>query len=217
MAVRVSSGRGFLRGALFWRCWYATEEALSRLPMLLLIPTLGAVIGTSWGVSHPPNMVEHGLVVAQQSFWGVLLSALIGGVAATAVLMLVVSLVLLTRYLRSGDGDWQGAFHGTVDDQLYFELSCAADHPLDPATLGAMTCLVKPPAGEVVEAEQTGLRINPTGCVSRFTLQPATGTFEARWYAVRGRRRLHEVARYRGPIDASAVPITIMPVANQAR
>ena len=207
----LSPDAAFSRGALFWRCWYATEDALSRLPMLILIPTLGAIIGTAWGVSHPPQTVDAGLVVAQQSFWGVLVAALIGGVAATIVLVLLISVTLYVRYLYfGGDAGWTGVYGGAVQDLLAFELQCKAAHPIHPDTLGAMSCVLKPPGGPCLSPDRSGLRINPMGCIFHFALGQGPATTR-RWYAMRGKARLQEVARYKGPADSNATPMTLVP------
>jgi hypothetical protein len=110
--------------------------------MLILIPTLGAIIGTAW-------------------------SALIGGVAGTVVLALLTSVTLCLRYLYyGGDADWTGVYGGAVPGLMSSELHCKAEHPIHPNALGAMSCVLKPTNGQPVAPERSGLRVNPMGASS---------------------------------------------------
>ena len=63
------SKQQFPRYRLFWRLVFSAEHTLGRLPMLILLPTAGAIIGTAWAVSHPSEVVRHGLVVAERAGW----------------------------------------------------------------------------------------------------------------------------------------------------
>jgi hypothetical protein len=59
---------------VFWRTWFRTEDALSALPMAIATPTVGALSGTAWAVSHPSEVVRDGVVVlVRQSFLDALL------------------------------------------------------------------------------------------------------------------------------------------------
>jgi hypothetical protein len=205
----------FSKWPAFWRYWYQTEASLSRLPMLFLIPAAGAFVGTAWGVSHPSETIREGLVVSQASFWGVLLSTLIGGIVGVALLMALVWGYAWFRYrCAGGDGDWEAVYEGSVADRMFFELRCKAALPIDPATLGAQTCLVKTPNGCLVEAEKYGPRLNPPGYTAHFALTPLAGDYEARWYAARGKARLQEVARFKGAAPTDTMPSLIKPISG---
>ena len=205
----------FSKRPAFWRYWYQTEASLSRLPMLFLIPAAGAFVGTAWGVSHPSETIRDGLVVSQASFWGVLFSALIGGVVGVALLIVVVWGYLWFRYRRAGgDAEWEAVYEGSVEGRMFFELRCKAELPIDPATLGALTCLVKAPDSSIVHAEKYGPRLNPPGYTAHFALTRQPGEYEARWYAARGTGKLQEIARYKGAAPADTVPSLIKPISG---
>jgi hypothetical protein len=54
----------FARGRVLWAVWLATEQAMGRLPMVLLTPVVAAFVGTATAVSNPPKQeVHHGVVV----------------------------------------------------------------------------------------------------------------------------------------------------------
>src|SRR5438552_2783707 len=77
----------FPRWRLWRRLYTSTEAALGRVPMLVLIPTAGAIIGAAWGVSHQSEVIRRGLIVGRASFAHVLITALIGGVLGILVLI----------------------------------------------------------------------------------------------------------------------------------
>ena len=186
---------------------------MSRLPMLILIPALGAFVGTAWGVSNPSETVRRGLVVGQASFWGVLSSTLIGGVAGVALLIALVWGYVWCRYrCGGGDADWEVVYEGSAEARMYFELRCKAELPIDPATLGALTCLVKPPDAPLTEPERYGPRHSPPGYTAHFALIRQPGEYEARWYAAQGKPRLQEVAYYKGAAPPDTMPSLIKPI-----
>lgn len=164
--------------------------------MLALIPTAGAFVGTAWSVSHPAEVVRHGLVVAQVSTGQVLLAAFVGGVGGFLLLLGVIFAVTFVRYRVLGRGDdvWEAIYGGAVDGVMFFELRCKGAFPVSHRELGATECLVRTPSGSVLTAT-LGPRGNPEGVVGRVDVEPEPGVYEARWYAARGERRLHEIAR----------------------
>jgi hypothetical protein len=164
--------------------------------MLALIPTAGAFVGTAWGVSHPAEVVRHGLVVAQLSTGRVLLAAFIGGIGGFLLLLGAVFAVTFVRYRLLGVGDdvWEATYEGSADGVMCFELRCKGAFAVSYSELGATECLIRTPSGSVLTATLWP-RGNPEGVVGRIQAEPETGVYEARWYAARGERRLHEIAR----------------------
>ena len=77
-----------------------------------------------------------------------------------------------------------------------------------------MTCIVKPPDGSPIEAEKYGPRHDPVGYTAHFGLTPRSGEYDARWYAARGKGRLQEVARYKGPASSDTVPSLLKPISG---
>jgi len=80
----------FPRWGVFWRAYYTTEATLGRLPVVLTVPMLAALVGAAWAASHPSEVIQHGLVVHEASFGASLATALIGGVVGLALLVEVV-------------------------------------------------------------------------------------------------------------------------------
>jgi hypothetical protein len=186
----------FLPLGLYWRLVLRTERALGRLPMLLLIPVGGAFVGTAWSVTHPSLKIENGLIVGQASFWEVLLGALVGGVVIFFALIGVMFAVgwFYYRVLDRGDDVWEAVY---VDGN--FELRCKAENPVHVRDLGAVECRVRMPSGAMLTSDHAGvlmMREQPVqGYIVRFELPKEAGMYEARWYAMDGERKLHEIAR----------------------
>lgn len=181
--------------------------------MVFLLPAAGAFVGTAWGVSHPTQRIHGGLVVSQASFWGVLLSTLVGAVAGVVILTALIWCFQWFRYRHlGGDSDWKVVYEGALDNLMFFELHCRADVPIEVGTLGACACRAKAPNGAIVDAERFGPRHSPLGLTAHFLMAPEPGNYDVRWYATRGSPKMQEVARYRGPASTASMPSTLKPV-----
>jgi hypothetical protein len=179
--------------------------------MLVLVPSLGAIAGTAWSVSHPAEKVEYGLVVGEASFWGVFETALIGGLAGVVLLIALAWGYSWIRYRVRGDAEWEAVYSGAVEGLMFFELHSIAELA-DLATLSKGECVLRLPNGQIASPGGFTGRGNPDGTVARFDLTPAEGVYEVRWYAARGRPRLQEVARFKGTLEPGKMPPTVGPV-----
>lgn len=125
----------FRRWRFVWWLLFYVEDALSRLPMLLLGPTMGAVIGTAIAVSELSSITIDGKVAATvPSVWDVLLPALLGGVGGIVVLTLLSAIWgLVSYFLLDGDDVWAA----TMPGQGAVELVCRRDVPVGVEWRGA--------------------------------------------------------------------------------
>ena len=185
---------------MFWRLVFWTEQMLGKLPMVLLMPVIGAIIGTAWAVSHPfKSFVRHGIVVSHSTFWHVLLLAVIGGVGGIVVLAGLVVLCGIAYYRVRGDSTWYAstrACERARDIELRRKVS--------PFRLTLKRWAIRN-AWSKRRAEECWAEdpANPAGrfggpeafAVSFDDAKREDGVYEARWYAPAGQPRLHEIAR----------------------
>jgi hypothetical protein len=108
MFPRPERASGFPRwGFARWLVLYV-EDTLGRLPMLLLGPVLGAVVGTAVAVSELGTVRIGGrLAAAPPSVWDVLWPAVLGGVGGIIVLTLLAAGWGIFSYCRYGDDTWE--------------------------------------------------------------------------------------------------------------
>jgi hypothetical protein len=192
--LRWRSKRGFPSWRFAWWLLLYVEDSLARLPMLLLGPTAGAVIGTAVAVSELSSVTIDGKRVATvPSVWDVLLPALLGGIGGLILLTLGSALWGLVPYFTRGDDTWQALMPG----QAASELVCKTEVPVGVDQLGAMECVVRRPCGELIVTDDLLPRTNPYGVIAHLDVPLEAGTYQARWYATEHRRRIHEVARVR--------------------
>jgi hypothetical protein len=198
---------GEISGFPRWRfaLWllYYVEDALGRLPILLLGPVLGAVIGTAIAVSELSSVRIDGRVAAAvPSTLDVLWPAVVGGVSGIAALAVVMAGWGAFRYSTSGDDVWQGQFVTFDNGGGAAELVCKATDPVSTTQLGAIECVLRYPSGDFETAGALTPRHNPNGVIAaghRALNEP--GEHEVRWYATEQRPKLHEVARVRFVVD----------------
>jgi hypothetical protein len=183
----------FPRWRLIWWLLFYVEDSLSRLPMLLLGPTTGAVLGTAIAVSELSSVTIDGKVAAAvPSVWDVLLPALLGGLGGIVVLTIGSAIWGLLSYLAFGGDDiWEAVMPG----QGATELRCRTEVPIGPDRLGATECVIKRPSGAFEATDELHPRESPHGVIAHIELPLEAGTYEARWYATEHKRRVHEVAR----------------------
>jgi hypothetical protein len=183
----------FPRWRLVWWLLFYVEDTLSRLPMLLLGPTAGAVIGTAVAVSKLSSVTIDGKVAAAvPSVWNVLLPALLGGLGGVVVLTLFSAIWgLLSYFVFGGDDIWEAVMPG----QGPVELTCKTEVPVGPDQLGAAECVIKRPSGLFQVTDELRSRHSPYGVLAHIDAPLEEGTYEARWYATEHKRHIHEVAR----------------------
>jgi hypothetical protein len=195
---------GFPRWAVFWRAYFQTEAMLARLPVVLTVPTLAALIGSAWAASHPSEVVRHGLVVHQASFGTSLATALVGGVVGLLVLVLLVFLASLAWYRLLGDRVWavhwvmsyENRPNGITLSSHGVSLECKADPPVSVSSLGHVEAVVRNPSGEFMPMPQHGMGSTPQRLwFAPVRGRPDDGTYEVRWYATRQTSHRQEVAR----------------------
>lgn len=177
---------------MWWLLLYV-EDSLSRLPMLLLGPTAGAVIGTAVAVSELSSVTIDGKeAAAVPSVWDVLLPALLGGFGGVVVLTICSAIWgVLSYFVFGGDDIWESLMPG----QGAVELRCKTEVPVGPDRLGAAECVIKRPSGALEVTDDLQPRHNPYGVIAHIDLPLEAGTYETRWYATEHKRRIHEVAR----------------------
>lgn len=203
------AAEGFPKWALAWWLFYYVEDALQRLPLVLLAPTVGAVIGTSLAVSDGSSVtIEGHAVAAVPSFWDVLGPAVGGAVGGIVLLALGAAVWGRVSYARGGDDVWVATLH----EQWGLILLCRnEDVPADPSRLGAVECIVKRPSGEFDRTDALPPFPGrwPHGLIATgIRGLGQAGNYEARWYATEHRARLHEVARMplTGPVSTGQAP-----------
>jgi hypothetical protein len=198
----------FPRHRLLWRVYYSTETTLGRLPVVILIPTASAIVGTAWGASHPSEIISKGLVVRQASFSSLLFTSLIGAVIALLVLIGIVFVTTFVWYrLLGGDAVWEAVYSGSTEGTVFVQLSCKQGLMADPVRLELIECLLEKPSGEIVENNGSMTRRDsPLGWIARFHLEPEPGRYKVRWSAQREGQRLREIARTTFQIEAPTQP-----------
>ena len=198
----------FPTGAPRHRVRQSVERALGKIYGLFLVPTTGAFVGTAYSVSHPSEVIHHGLVVAVPSTWDVLLGALLGGVVGLVLVAGIIAVWSYGVYLVRGDPVWQAGYGDAAPDEhnpmMYFELRCRSRHAVDPSTLGSVDCMVKTPSGATWSSKRIvqghdGARLMLN---ARFPFNPEPGRYRCRWYSGADGDRLVEVAR-------ATIPVTV--------
>ena len=189
------SGARFPRWRVVWWLLFYVEDALSRLPMLLLGPTMGAVIGTAVAVSELSSVrIDGRLAAAVPSVWDVLLPALLGGMGGIVILAVLSAIYGWGRYfIGAGDDVWTA----TMPGQGAAEVICRTDVPVAVDQLGAVECVVRRPSGTFLVTDELRLRHSPNGAIAYIDGPLEAGTYEVRFYATEHKRRVHEVARIR--------------------
>jgi hypothetical protein len=189
---------------MWWLLLYV-EDSLSRLPMLLLGPTMGAVIGTAVAVSQLGSVTIDGKTAAAvPSIWDVLWPALLGGLGGVVVLTVYsVARGVLSYFVFGGDDIWEGRLNDGV-----LELVCKTTVPVDPDRLGAMECTIKRPSGAFDTTDEFVPRQGePYGVIATAILGlNEASAYQVRWYATEHQRRLHEVARLRFAAQRAGQP-----------
>jgi hypothetical protein len=184
----------FPRWRFAWWLLLYVEDSLARLPMLLLGPTMGAVIGTAVAVSRLSSVRIDGKAAAGvPSVADVLWPALLGGIGGVVALALLAAAWGFVSYLLLGGDDiWEARMNGTL-----VELVCKAAVPVGPDQLGAMECVMRRPSGAFdATGEVTPRPGDPYGVIATAIRGfDEGGTYRVRWYATEHKRRLHEVAR----------------------
>jgi hypothetical protein len=183
----------FPRWRFLWWLLLYVEDSLARLPMLLLGPTAGAVIGTAVAVSKLSSVsIDGNVVAAVPSVWGVLLPALLGGIGGIAALTMLSAIWgLVSYFVFGGDDIWEAVMPG----QGAVELLCRTNVPVGVDRLGATECIIRRPSGVFQVTDELHPRQHPYGAIAHVDRPCEAGTYEARFYATEQTRRIHEVAR----------------------
>jgi hypothetical protein len=179
------------RRILAWLVY--TESALSRLPMLLLGPTTGAVVGTAVAVSKLATVeIDGKTAAAVPSLGDVLWPALAGGVGGV-LLLAIISAVwgIASFYLRGGIGAWETRITDNVP-----VLVSRSESPTPSSQLGAVDCVLRRPSGECEWVDNFTRRGSSVDGVVATSVHPISepGAYELRWYATEHRGWIHEVA-----------------------
>jgi hypothetical protein len=187
----------FPRWRLVWWLLFYVEDSLSRLPMLLLGPTTGAVLGTAIAVSELSSVTIDGKVAAAvPSVWDVLLPALLGGLGGIVVLTIGSAIWGALRYLAFGGDDiWEAVMPATLRDRGTTELRCKPGAQASITQLEMTECVIKRPSGAFEATAEYVVQPEPYGLLVRISNPQEAGTYEVRWYATEHKRRVHEVAR----------------------
>jgi hypothetical protein len=201
---------GFPRwGFAGWLLFYV-EDTLGRLPMLLLGPMLGAVIGTAVAVSELGTVRIGGkLAAAPPSVWDVLWPAVLGGVSGIVVLTSLAAGWGVFSYFRHGDDTWEILIerHPSAPSGELVQLVCKGDVPADPNQIGAQEVIIQGPSGDFDRTDMFSPRPGkPYGVIAtgiRSLSEP--GTYHIRWYATEHRgKRTHEISRTTYSIEPPA-------------
>lgn len=167
---------------------------------MLWSPMIGAAIGTLVALHDHPEVIRHGLVVSVPTDGEVLTGTVLGSLGGVLVAFLFVFGWAAVRYRLKGDDVWEVCFRPNLRE---IELRCKKDAEIPEAVealgaLAAIECCLKTPSGAVLSSREQGdLFPQDTHEIAWFpkleTLE--AGTYEARWYAPRGKPRSQEVAR----------------------
>lgn len=184
---------GFSRKRRIAAWWVYTENALSSLPMLLLGPTTGAVIGTAVAVSELATVkIDGRTAAAVPSLGDVLWPALAGGVGGVLALAILSALWAITSfYFRGGLGVWETRITDDVP-----VLVSQKESPTPSSQLGAVDCVLRRPSGKCEWTDDLTRRGSSVDGVVATSVQPISepGAYELRWYATEHRHWIHEVA-----------------------
>lgn len=188
----------FPRFRVWWRVYNATENVLASLPVVLLLPTLAALVGAAYAASHPSSP-------RGTSFGSALAGALISGAGTLIVVVLLIFLWLLAWYCLRGDRVWKVAWgfkasedrpgvHSRVDG---LHLICDTAPAIDVSALGDVEAVLRSPRGGYRRMPHRGmggdshiLGFSPGGLIGW-----ERGVYEVRWYGTTTRRRRYEIAR----------------------
>ncbi|MGZ6569337.1 MAG: hypothetical protein ACXVHB_34115 [Solirubrobacteraceae bacterium] len=132
-----------------------TEAALGSLPMVVLTPVVGAIVGTAWATAQPTReVVRHGVVGADGSFLHALLFAAAGAALGIALMTTAASLWLAAAYWVRGDPAWEASleFVDKTKNGIHTRGSSAilrtvSNPPVDVATLGDVEAVLRQPGG----------------------------------------------------------------------
>jgi hypothetical protein len=201
MFPRPEAASGFPRwGFPGWLLFYV-EDTLGRLPMLLLGPVLGAVIGTAVAVSELGTVRIGGkLAATPPSVWAVLWPAVLGGIGGITVLTVLATGWGMFSYWRYGDDTWEVVIerHPSESGGGLVQLVSKGEVPADPNQLGAQEVIVRRPSGDFDRTDMFSPRPGkPYGVIAtgiRSLNEP--GIYRIRWYATEHRgKRTHEIGR----------------------
>jgi len=201
MYPRPEPASGFQRWGFAGWLLLHVEDTLGRLPMLLLGPVLGAVVGTAVAVSELGTVRIGGkLAAAPPSVWDVLWPAVLGGGAGIVVLALLAAGWGSISYFRHGDDTWEIVIerHPSGSGGELVQLVCKGEVPADPDQIGSQEVIVQRPSGDFDRTDMFTPRPGkPYGVIAtgiRSLNEP--GTYRIRWYATEHRgKRTHEIGR----------------------
>ncbi len=201
MFPRPEAASGFPRwGFAGWLLLYV-EDTSGRLPMLLLGPVLGAVVGTAVAVSELGTVRIGGkLAAAPPSVWDVLWPAVLGGVGGIVVLTLLATGWGIFSYYQYGDETWEIVIeqHPSGSGGGLVQLVCKGDVPADPNQLGAQEVIVQRPSGDFDRTDMFTPRPGKPYGIIATGIQSINepGTYRIRWYATEHRgKQTHEISR----------------------
>lgn len=203
----------FPRWRLCWRHIARTEAELGSLPMVIVTPVVGATVGAAWAASLPiREIVRRGVVVAQASFWHVLLFVILGVLLGIVLVTAGVVLVSIASYRLRGDPAWKVHWdlsdnttpQGVVTKRNGVQLVCVSNPPVDVTTLGYVDAVVRLPSGEFRLMPQHGMGpLRKTRNTANGLWFPPVGLmhgpipggkYAVRWYGTTTRRKRFEVA-----------------------
>ncbi len=201
MYPRPEPASGFQRWGFAGWLLLHVEDTLGRLPMLLLGPVLGAVIGTAVAVSELGTVRIAGrLAAAPSSVWDVLWPAVLGGIGGILLLTLLATGWGSISYFRHGDDTWEIVIeqHPSGSGGELVQLVCKGEVPADPNQIGSQEVIVQRPSGDFDRTDMFTPRPGkPYGVIAtgiRSLAEP--GTYRIRWYATEHRgKRTHEIGR----------------------
>jgi hypothetical protein len=195
---------------LWWRAYYSTETTLARLPVLLLLPTVAALVGSAWAASHPAYDVRYGLVAHQASFGATLVTALVSGLVGLLALVSLVFAASFAWYKLRGDSTWEADMEflyqersNRITSGSSAKLVCKVEPLAEVSSLGHVEAVLRSPSGSFTRFSKSGMGVSPTGLgfAPIGGGQAERGTYEMRWYATRQGRRLQEIVRVRARFD----------------
>jgi hypothetical protein len=191
------SAERFPRWRFVWWLLFYVEDSLSRLPMLLLGPTTGAVLGTAIAVSELSSVTIDGKVAAAvPSVSDVLLPALLGGLGGVLVLTTCSAIWGMSSYfVLGGDDIWEAVMPAAFRDRGTTELRCKPDAQASFTQLELAECVIKRPSGAFEATAEYEVQPEPYGLLVHISNPQEAGTYEVRWYATEHKRHIHEVAR----------------------
>lgn len=203
--------RQFPRFAVFWRTWIMTGRVLGSLPMVIVTPTLAALVATVLAAATPPTTtIQRHAVLIPPSLGDSVASAVVGAaVGILAVVAIVWCGVWLWYRITGADREWEAVYAATDGDgEMQFELRSKGRGsvlPFAPITrLGHdPECWIRTPSGKTKRfSTRAGMNvlIPNGGLYVRLHEEPAPGVYEFRWYAPHW-PSVYEVARGNARVD----------------